>query len=422
MRGKGEQVNENTAVEVAEKPQSVTLPEAIEKVIIDGDLSPLTAEQRLVYYRAKCQAHGLNVLSAPFKYIRMNGKLVLNAGKECAEQLRKRDEISVVILERKMEEDECYTVVARATLPNGRVDDSSGSVSLQGLSGDARANGRMKAETKAKNRVTYSITGLSMLDETEVETIPGAVHVTEADLQAAKPPETDPATGFLFVMAKVTDVQEIPGISKKSGNPYVKFNVSLSTGQTVSTFAAHMADIATDARTSGKEVKVSYVEGQWGLDLKDIEFPAREVEIVTVRPAGGKSDHDMDADFRRAVENDNPFNVKRESPAPALSPESASGKTDAVVPPSAPSPGPEPVTQDQYEELLAVCQSPWSGTAGITTVRQGFGFVFKMEAFPKDLRERFQITRRYLRPNEITTAPMADAFLKFLADKKAQVR
>jgi hypothetical protein len=32
----------------------------------------------------------------------------------------------------------------------------------------------MKAETKAKRRVTLSICGLGLLDETEIETIPGA--------------------------------------------------------------------------------------------------------------------------------------------------------------------------------------------------------------------------------------------------------
>jgi hypothetical protein len=36
------------------------------------------------------------------------------------------------------------------------------------------ANALMKAETKAKRRVTLSICGLGMLDESEVESIPGA--------------------------------------------------------------------------------------------------------------------------------------------------------------------------------------------------------------------------------------------------------
>jgi hypothetical protein len=48
-------------------------------------------------------------------------------------------------------------------------------VSIANVNGEARANAMMKAETKAKRRVTLSICGLGMLDETEVESIPEAV-------------------------------------------------------------------------------------------------------------------------------------------------------------------------------------------------------------------------------------------------------
>jgi hypothetical protein len=42
------------------------------------------------------------------------------------------------------------------------------------LKGDALANALMRAETKAKRRVTLSLAGLGWLDETEIVTIPGA--------------------------------------------------------------------------------------------------------------------------------------------------------------------------------------------------------------------------------------------------------
>jgi hypothetical protein len=56
-------------------------------------------------------------------------------------------------------------------LPNGRQDESIGAVNIAGLKGENRANAMMKAETKAKRRVTLSICGLGLLDETEVETV-----------------------------------------------------------------------------------------------------------------------------------------------------------------------------------------------------------------------------------------------------------
>jgi hypothetical protein len=75
--------------------------------------------------------------------------------------------------------DGVYVVTAAATDKSGRTDESTGAVNIQGLKGDALANGLMKAETKAKRRVTLSICGLGLLDETEVETIPGAIPVQD---------------------------------------------------------------------------------------------------------------------------------------------------------------------------------------------------------------------------------------------------
>jgi hypothetical protein len=71
--------------------------------------------------------------------------------------------------------DEIYVVTARATLPDGRCDESIGAVFLGQAQGEARANLLMKAESKAKRRVTLSLCGLAVLDELEVETIPNAI-------------------------------------------------------------------------------------------------------------------------------------------------------------------------------------------------------------------------------------------------------
>lgn len=165
------------------------LPEDIERVIIGGDLARLDPTQRLQYYRAVCDSVGLNPLTRPFEYMTLNGKTVLYAGRSCTDQLRMKHKISVTFVERK-EVDGIYTVVARATTPDGRVDESTGVVSLGSLKGDALANAYMRAETKAKRRVTLSICGLSVPDETEVDSIPGAKRVSEAELEKLSTIET----------------------------------------------------------------------------------------------------------------------------------------------------------------------------------------------------------------------------------------
>jgi len=48
-------------------------------------------------------------------------------------------------------------------------------VSIKGLTGDSLCNAMMKSVTKAKRRVTLSICGLGLLDETEVDSVPGAI-------------------------------------------------------------------------------------------------------------------------------------------------------------------------------------------------------------------------------------------------------
>jgi hypothetical protein len=148
----------------------------IERVLMTGDLGKLTAEQRVVYYNAVCKSIGLNPLTRPFDYLNLNNKLVLYARKDATEQLRNMRGISLQIASREVIEG-VYVVTATATMKTTlgiRTDEATGAVAIENLKGDAKANAMMKAETKAKRRVTLSICGLGMLDETEVETIPDA--------------------------------------------------------------------------------------------------------------------------------------------------------------------------------------------------------------------------------------------------------
>lgn len=147
---------------------------AIEQVLIKGDLSTLTEAQRLTHYRNVCESLGLNPLTGPFDYLKLNGKLILYAKRDAAEQLRKLHSVSITEVTTSRVDD-CYVVLAKAVDKTGRTDASTGVVPIAALKGDALANALMKAETKAKRRVTLSICGLGMLDETELDTMGPAV-------------------------------------------------------------------------------------------------------------------------------------------------------------------------------------------------------------------------------------------------------
>lgn len=148
----------------------------IERVVMQGDLSKLDPIQRVTYYNKVCESMGLNPYTRPFDYISLNGKLTLYAKKDATEQLRQVKKISIISLEGK-QVDDLWIVVAKATTPDGRLDQSTGAVSIGNLKGEQKANAIMKAETKAKRRVTLSISGMGWTDESEIETIPNAKHV-----------------------------------------------------------------------------------------------------------------------------------------------------------------------------------------------------------------------------------------------------
>lgn len=145
----------------------------LEQVIIQGDLGKLAPADRVSYYTKVCESVGLNPFTKPFEYIVLNGRLTLYARKDATDQLRKLHGVSIDAP--KVEHVEgmiIVTVTARDT--TGRIDSDMGVVAIDALKGDARANAIMKSITKAKRRVTLSICGLGMLDETEIETIPSA--------------------------------------------------------------------------------------------------------------------------------------------------------------------------------------------------------------------------------------------------------
>lgn len=162
--------------------------EIMESVISKGDIAKLTPAERTSYYMQVCHSIGLNPLTRPFEYITLQGKMTLYARRDAADQLRKVNGINIEIVSKTVE-DGILTVHVRAVDKTGRKDEDYGVVAVAGLKGDAAANAFLKAVTKAKRRVTLSISGLGFLDETEVETIPGAQPVREQ----RRPPAAKPS-------------------------------------------------------------------------------------------------------------------------------------------------------------------------------------------------------------------------------------
>ncbi|HFF9603964.1 TPA: hypothetical protein ACGFHE_000174 [Campylobacter jejuni] len=141
-----------------------------ELALVKGDLSKLSDVERASYVKNLCESLSLNMLTKPFEYIVLNGKLTLYANKSATDQLRQIRKVSITKTEVAQVGD-IYMVTAYAATPDGRTDCDTGALNIKNLDGDNLANAIMKAITKAKRRVTLSICGLGMLDESELETI-----------------------------------------------------------------------------------------------------------------------------------------------------------------------------------------------------------------------------------------------------------
>lgn len=206
---------ETTPAQVVSVQTEGISPAIAEKLLIEGDLAKLSVEDRVKYYMKTCAGLGLNPMTRPFEYIILNGKMALYARKDCTEQLRKIHGVSITI-EAADEKSGVFVVRAAARDSQGRTDSSLGAVALMGnrgdkMTGDALANAMMKAETKAKRRVTLSICGLGMLDEVEVETIKDAQRVSEDySVAPVNAPVNAPVTfEEVKALAKATDPAEV---------------------------------------------------------------------------------------------------------------------------------------------------------------------------------------------------------------------
>lgn len=261
--------------------------EIMEAVLLAGDLGKLSAAERTNYLMQTCKSLGLNPLTKPFDYIRLSGREVLYATKGCADQLRSNRRISLEIVDRKMVGD-LMVVTARATTPDGRTDEDMAALSVKGLAGEALANAMMKVTTKAKRRVTLSICGLGMLDETEVQS------VLEAERQA--------------LPALPVAVSESPKLSPPAPKP--PFEINLPGGWEPARFPRtgpglkEALKFLEDGVTDGSPVVVSMNNDL--LDTIAEKMPALAERIAELRAAAAEAMAPPDDEYEQAPDDDFP--------------------------------------------------------------------------------------------------------------------
>jgi hypothetical protein len=197
-----------------------TTSRVVESLVLRGDISALTQEERARYYVQLCDSLGLSPAALPFIPLKLNGKEILYASRTATDQLAAIHRLTREIVDGPRVIDLAGTklvyAVCRATHPNGRSETSVATVPLTDP-----ANVLMKAETKAKRRATLSILGLALLDEAEIETIPAhakapGLPVTPS-LGIASPPEIPQALARFY--AHLEQI-ELPGECVAAWNRY----------------------------------------------------------------------------------------------------------------------------------------------------------------------------------------------------------
>lgn len=196
----------------------------ISSIVINGDTSKLTQQQKVDYYRLFCERVGLDPLSQPFKLLRLNGREVLYCDRTGAQQLNKIHKVSHEIKARETVNG-CYVVTVQAMTPDNRRTESIGAVPIDNLKGDQLCNAMMKAETKAKRRSTLDLLGLGILDETETETIHNAQKIDAPAVVTAEVPVTtmsdkmnpfkrkyDSATEISKVLQDTREIKEVASL------------------------------------------------------------------------------------------------------------------------------------------------------------------------------------------------------------------
>ena len=180
----------------------------VHATIASGDYSRLDDAQRGDVVLALCRATGLNPLTKPFDFLKLQGKLILYANRNAGDQLAAQHRITRRIVRGPEIVDvggkKLVLCVCEASTPDGRTEHATATVDLADPCG--LANVYMKAETKAKRRAALAVTGLSILDESEARDTGSRAKVANDNTAEAKPaPETKPGE-LPAPTAKASDV------------------------------------------------------------------------------------------------------------------------------------------------------------------------------------------------------------------------
>lgn len=290
----------------------------IENYTMIRNLESLTEEQRREYYEHVCQAVGLDPKQNLLKYTMLDDgtgsgsrHLVLYATKGATNAIRGIQGIDITDLTDKVIGG-AVVFTAKAKNAKGRTDIAVGACSIDGKRGKILENAFALAQTRATRRVTLQMSGLDLLDESEVSgdnTVPieqASLPLSEIGqpVQASSEPGVDitaglslktPATAVLLssaVSAAPLAPEIVPEESKRLPNPAaglapIAANVMAAPDGVPSVAAISDEDKKPrrKRRTKAEMEAAKTVDGEPPQDLKLVEPVAEEKSDAPSTPA-----------------------------------------------------------------------------------------------------------------------------------------
>lgn len=188
---------------VQPQPQIEVTDEMMEKLLLSGDYSGLSARLQAQFLWILAKKKGLDPMTQPFQFIpNAKGKLILYATKNCALQIKQKHGIvlmkeysGALRLTPQQWDVGVYEVEMKAVNAEGAILAwDIGTAELENLTGRERKDAPMKAWTRAERRTLLKVEGLGIPDESELDFVPSRER-QEAPPTAARvlPPQTSPS-------------------------------------------------------------------------------------------------------------------------------------------------------------------------------------------------------------------------------------
>lgn len=145
------------------------LPQAVIAAQLYNNWKGTSEEQRVKACLELCNVLGIPTPMNPFRFIELNGRLVLYAPNEAAQLIAQSRKASVKIINKYLDKEFNIYIVEVRVIDGGREVDNLAGIFVGGLTGQKRADAMMKCVTKAQRRTIFGAFGLSVADDDDID-------------------------------------------------------------------------------------------------------------------------------------------------------------------------------------------------------------------------------------------------------------